>query len=535
MKIEENMLFYGDNLEILREYIDDESIDLIYLDPPFSSNRAYNVIYREASGKESPAQIAAFDDFWKWDTAAEKTFAEIVTTAPDEIVRVMKGFLEFVGRNPVMAYLVMMTIRLLELHRVLKNTGAIYLHCDPTASHYLKIVMDMIFDKENFRNEIIWKRTTAHSDARRCGAIHDTLLFYTKSHKWTWNKVYVEYPEEYIERYYRYTDKNGRRFLSRDMTAPGGRGPKYEWHGYTRYWRYTRENMEKLEREGRIFYTRTGFPRYKQYLDEMPGVAIQDVWTDIHKVDSWSPELLGYQTQKPLPLLERIIQASSNEGDIVLDPFCGCGTTVVAAHRLKRKWIGIDITPLAIGVMESRLADTFGAVEYEVIGLPVDMPGARTLAATDPYAFQLWAVGRIKARPAKEKRGADEGVDGIFYRIVDDTKKPIKGVAQVKSGHVHLRDIREFIHVMKKQEAQIGVFVTLEPPTGPMKKEALAEGFYEREGFEGKYPRIQILTVKEILGGKGVELPSLASSLDVSVPKAKRDKPKPEDLTEKLL
>jgi len=489
MKIDKNTLFYGDNLEILREYIDDESIDLVYLDPPFSSNKTYNVLFKERTEEEAAAQIVAFEDTWHWGETAEQTYQEIVDTAPDNIVRLIEGFLEFVGRNnDVMAYLVMMTIRLLELHRVLKETGSLYLHCDPTASHYLKLILDTIFDKRNFRNEIIWQYRGAGVSRRCYGRRHDTIFFYTKSDRWTFNvdEIREPYAEPTIERFKHYIGNvRGNRDYGIQKLHPKGKHP-------------------------------------------------DDVWA-IQPIAPSAKERLGYPTQKPLILLEKIIKASSNEGDWVLDPFCGCGTTIVAAHRLKRRWIGIDITPLAIGVMENRLADTFGSVEYKVRGLPVDMSGARTLAAKDPYAFQLWAVGKIRARPAREKRGADEGIDGVFYRIVDDTNKPIKGVVQVKSGRVHVRDIREFIHVVETQRAQIGVFVTLEKPTGPMRKEALAQGLYEREGFEGKYPRIQILTIEEILAGKGIQLPSLASSVDISLTRAKRDKAKPEDLTEKLL
>ena len=278
-ELKTNVLYYGDNLQILRKYIPDNSIDLIYLDPPFSSKKDYNIIFKEATGEQSAAQIKAFTDTWHWDKAAEDTFQDIILNAPPKVAKLIDAIVAGLGRNDVTAYLVMMTIRLVELRRVLKDTGSLYLHCDPTASHYLKMVLDQVFGVRNFRSEIVWKRGIAHSDAKRPGAIHEILFFYSKSDGYVWNKQFMPYDQQYVDTYYRYKDENGRVFLSDNLVAPGGRGPKYEWKGIVRNWRVTRENMEKLEREGRIFYTNKGMPRFKRYLDEMPGMPLQTIWT----------------------------------------------------------------------------------------------------------------------------------------------------------------------------------------------------------------------------------------------------------------
>jgi site-specific DNA-methyltransferase (adenine-specific) len=506
-----NVLYFGDNLEILRKYIPDNSIDLVYLDPPFNSKKDYNILFKENSGVESEAQIKAFTDSWHWTQAAQDTYHEISTSSPLKVSKLIGALHDAIGNNDVMAYLVMMTIRLIELHRVLKPTGSLYLHCDPTASHYLKLVLDQIFGPTNFRNEIVWKRTTAHNDPKRFGRIHDTILFYSKTDKHIWNTVFADYDSEYIETYYRYEDENGRKFLSDNLTAPshGSHSGQYEWHGKYppegRMWSYTKENMERLEAEGRIFYTRNNYPRLKRYLDEMSGMPAQSIWTDVLNIRSWHKEDLGYDTQKPLALLERIIQASSNEGEVILDPFCGCGTAVVAAQKLDRQWIGIDVTHLAINLMRNRLRDSFG-IEAEVIGEPEDLAGAKALAFQDRYQFQWWALGLIKARPLGEKKkGADKGIDGIITFKHDSKGTYKRVVVQVKSGHVGVNAIRE-LNTVVGDEA-IGVLVTLEPPTEPMKVEAVASGYYHSPIYDKDYPKIQILTIEELFQGKAVEMP----------------------------
>jgi len=512
-----NVLYYGDNLEILRnrEYFPDNSIDLIYLDPPFNSNKSYNILFKENGGIESEAQIKAFTDTWHWTQAAENAYHDIVTNGPLKISQLIGALHDAIGQNDVMAYLVMMTTRLIELHRVLNPIGSLYLHCDPTASHYLKLVLDQIFGPVNFRNEIVWKRSSAHSDigqgAKHMGRLHDIIFFYTKSDDYKCNMEFLAYNEEYTSAFYRYIEPDtGRRYRLGDITGPGGAAkgnPYYEFLGVTRYWRYSKERMQELYEQGRIVQAKPGaVPSYKRYLDEMSGVPLQDIWDDIQPVASQAKERLGYQTQKPLTLLERIINYSTSKGDVVLDPFCGCGTALVAAQKLNRRWIGIDITHLAITLMRNRLRDSFLGIQFEVIGEPVDLASAKALARQDRYQFQWWALGLIKARPLGEKKkGADKGIDGVIQFIDDPSDKPKRAVVQVKSGHVGVNAIRE-LKAVAAQDA-LGIFITLEPPTGPMQTEAVGAGFYHSPGWNKDYPKIQILTVEELLHGKTVDMP----------------------------
>jgi DNA modification methylase len=510
-----NVLYYGDNLEILRKYIADNSIDLIYLDPPFNSKKDYNILFKENGGVESEAQIKAFTDTWHWTQTAENTYHDIVTNGPLKVGQLIGALHDAIGQNDVMAYLVMMATRLIELHRILKPTGSLYLHCDPTASHYLKLVLDQIFGPANFRNEIVWKRSSAHSDigqgAKHMGRLHDIIFFYTKSDDYKCNMEFLAYNDEYTSAFYRYIEPDtGRRYRLGDITGPGGAAkgnPYYEFLGVTRYWRYSKERMQELYEQGRIVQAKPGaVPSYKRYLDEMSGVPLQDIWDDIQPVASQAKERQGYQTQKPLPLLERIINYSTNEGDIVLDPFCGCGTALVAAQKLNRRWIGIDITHLAITLMRNRLRDSFPGIQFEVIGEPIDLASAKALARQDRYQFQWWALGLIKARPLGEKRkGADKGFDGIIQFIDDPTGTPKRAVVQVKSGHVGVNAIRE-LKAVAAHDA-LGIFITLEPPTTPMQTEAISAGFYHSPGWNKDYPKMQILTIEELLHGKAVDMP----------------------------
>ena len=509
-----NRLIYGDNLEILRDEIPSESIDLIYLDPPFNSNQSYNVLFRSPTGEESDAQIAAFDDTWHWGEQAEREYTEILHQPNTQVAEMMEALRSFLHENDVMAYLTMMSNRLLELHRALKSTGSLYLHCDPTAGHYLKLVLDTIFGVENFRSEIIWKRTSGHSDARRYGGVHDLILFYSKSPKHrTWNQGYEPYDEEYIDQYYRYQDPDGRRFMSGDLSAAGlqGGGYDYEWKGVSRVWRVPPKTMADLDAKGYVYYTKNGIARRKRYLDEAKGLPVQDVITDIEALRSWHKERLGYPTQKPQALLERFVLASSNEGDIVLDPFCGCGTAVHAAEKLKRRWIGIDITHLAISLVEKRLRDAFPGISFEVHGTPKDEGGARELADHDKYQFQWWACSLINAHPYKgKKKGADSGIDGLIF-FQDEKKGAKKIVVSVKGGkNVGVAMIRDLAHVVARDKAKIGLFVTLEPPTKPMSKEAIKEGFYASP-TGAQFPKIQILTIAGLLDGtESPKYPDLA-------------------------
>ncbi|MYC38944.1 MAG: site-specific DNA-methyltransferase [Chloroflexi bacterium] len=522
-----NKLYFGDNLDILRNHVADESVDLIYLDPPFKSDANYNILFRERSGQQSAAQITAFEDTWKWDQDSSLAYEDVVTNAPKRLSDLLQAMRSFVGENDMMAYLTMMAQRMGELHRVLKPTGSIYLHCDPTASHYLKLLMDSVFGTSNYRNEITWKRYGAHNDvgqgSTRYGRVHDILLFYGKTENVTWQQQFVPLDENYIKTTYRYLEQDtGRRFTTTPLTGPGGAekgNPVYEWNGHTRAWRYNISKMQELHDQDRLYYSRTGYPRQKFYLDESRGVPIQDMWYDISSLSGSHKERIGFQTQKPEELLERIISASSNEGDVVLDPFCGCGTATVAAERLNRRWIGIDITHIAITLIRHRLQDTFkdDLKPYEIIGQPQDAESARALALESEhdgrYQFEWWALGLVDARPAQDKKkGADSGVDGYINFFDDNSGKAKRIVVQVKSGHVNRGQIAALKGDMEREKAEIGLFITLETPTRPMETEATSAGFYTPEHYpDAHYPRIQILTIEELLNGsKRAEYPRLA-------------------------
>ena len=430
----------------------------------------------------------------------------------------IEAFRRFIGQNAMMAYLVMMTPRLVELRRVLKPTGSLYLHCDPTASHYLKILLDAVFGKENFRNEVIWKRTGAHNSSKRCGPVHDILYFYSKSVSYNWNQQYQE-QDEYIRTRYTYKDDNGRFFYPVSLIAAGVRhgSSGHEWRGIDvtargNHWRYSIERLEQLDTEGHLYWPpRGGMPRLKMYLDEAKGALLQDVWDDIPPINSQAKERLGYPTQKPEALLERIIQASSNEGDVVLDPFCGCGTAVAAAQKLNRRWLGIDITHLAVALMKNRLKTMFDldpGAGYRVVGEPQDVGGARALFEQDPFQFQFWAVSLLEAQPQdQQKRGADRGIDGLFHFIDGQRRTSQKVVVQVKGGGTQVRDIRDLKGVVEREKAALGLFISLQEPTRPMREEEASGGFYRSDLWQRDYPKIQIRTISQLLDGQGFDLP----------------------------
>ena len=508
-----NRLLFGDNLQWLRDpkLFPDASVDLVYLDPPFNSNADYNVLFREASGEASQAQFHAFTDTWNWADAAQ-TYAEFVDHCPNTaVVEMVEALHSFLKNSPMMAYLAMMAPRLVELHRVLKPTGSLYLHCDPTASHYLRMLLDGIFGQQNFRNEIVWKRTSSHNDAGRCGNVHDVILFYGKSDSATWNKVYQKYDPDYVEKYYRYKEEDGRRFMSGDLTG-AGRGPTRDFgeKGILpppdgRHWMFDQAGIDKALKENRIFWTRNGIPRLKFYLDEAEGMPLQDWWSDIQALRSWHEELLGYPTQKPQALLERILETSSNKGDIVLDPFCGCGTTIHAAQKLGRQWIGIDVTYLAINLIKRRLKDAFGdEAKFEEKGQPTDFGSAKALAELDKWQFQQWALSLIDARPRTEGdgKGADRGVDGMLY-FYESKDKREKILVQVKGGGVQRNDVSTLLGDVNNQKFAAGILITLEKPTKPMREEAADAGRYESKLWHDKdYPKIQLLTIEGLLSGK---------------------------------
>jgi DNA modification methylase len=527
-----NQLFFGDNLDVLRESIANESVDLIYLDPPFNSARDYNILFASPEGEQSDAQITAFEDSWYWGEQAEREFAEIVRGKNTDVSEIIQALRKFLRETDMMAYLTMMTNRLLELHRTLKPTGSLYLHCDPTASHYLKIVLDGVFGRANFKNEISWKRSSAHNDAKQgrkqYGNIRDTIFFYTKSAKhWTWNWLYTSYGDDYLNKMYRHTEpETGRRYRLDNLTGPGGASkgnPSYEVMGVVRHWRYSQTKMNELIAAGRVVQTKVGnVPAYKRYLDEMQGVALQNDWQDVQPASG--NEYLGYPTQKPVALLERIIQASSNEGDVILDPFCGCGTAVHAAQKLGRQWIGIDITHLAVSLIEKRLKDAFAGIEFDVIGTPKDLEGARNLALRDKYQFQWWACSLVNAQPYQgKKKGADGGIDGLIF-FQEDAKTHKKIVVSVKGGdNVSVAMVRDLAHVVAREGAAIGLFLTLTPATRPMLTEAIKEGYYTNSVTGKAFAKIQILSIEGLLmGTEQAMFPDLARGA-TTFKKAKRE------------
>lgn len=521
-----NVLFYGDNLDILRRYIPDESVDLIYLDPPFNSDRNYNVIFKDESGRQSDAQLLAFEDTWHWGPSAEAVYAYLTNTVrnegrvPDAVSSIVASLRKGIGENQMTAYIVEMAVRLVELRRVLKKTGSLYLHCDATASHYLRLILDSIFGPMNFVNEIIWKRSDAHNDygqgAKHLGRIHDVILFYRKSELATFNPIYTPLPQETIDKWYRHVEEStGRRYNLADITGPGGAAkgnPFYEFLGVKRYWRYSKERMQELYDKGLIVQTRPGaVPARKRYLDESKGVALQDVWTDIEMLRGLTKgERLGYPTQKPLALLERIIAVSSNKGDIVLDPFCGCGTALIAAQKLERRWIGIDITYLAIAVMKARLVDSFALTDVPIVGQPTEVEGARQLAQSPEgrYQFQWWALGLVDAKPigGTEKKGADRGIDGVVT-FTDKGGELNRILVSVKSGGVNSAMVRDLKGTIEREKAAIGLFITLEPYSKEMKLEADTAGLWRSDVWKRDYPRIQLLTISDLLVGKKPQLP----------------------------
>ena len=411
----------------------------------------------------------------------------------------------------MMAYLTMMAVRLIELHRVLKDTGSLYLHCDPTASHYLKILLDAVFGKGNYGNEIIWQRTNSKSLAStRFAKNHDTILRYTKSNEWIWNPQFTPHDPDYVRKFYKYKDSDGRVYRLGDITNPNKNRPNltYEFLGVLRVWRWTEARMQKAFEDGIVIQTKPGaVPVMKRYLDEQQGNPVGSIWSDIKPVQPHAQERLGYPTQKPVALLERILMASSNEGDTVLDPFCGCGTTVHAAQKLNRNWIGIDVTHLAIGLIERRLKDAFEGIEFETHGTPKDIGGAAALAAADKYEFEKWALSLINAQPWKGgKKGADKGIDGIRYIGKSD-----RCIVSVKGGkNVGVAMVRDLVGVLDREGAQMGVFLTLTPPTKPMLTEAAAAGQYAPDGLTSPpVPKVQIVTVEELLehGERALRIP----------------------------
>jgi site-specific DNA-methyltransferase (adenine-specific) len=520
-----NQLYYGDNLAVLRDYIPDQSVDLIYLDPPFNSRQDYNVLFAEKDGARSASQITAFKDTWEWNQEAARSYEEVVETG-GRVAEAMRAFHTLLGGTDMLAYLAMMAPRLVELRRVLKESGSIYLHCDPTASHYLKLLMDAVFGPQHFRNEIIWKRSHGHNSANRYGSSHDVILFSAKGDEPRWNRIFQVYDESYVEKHYRHVDADGRRYKHENPTGAGVRHgvTGQPWRGIdptpkNRHWAKTPAKMDELDAEGLVHWPTTpgAWPYIKTYLDEKGGTPAQDVWADIPPINMVAKERLGYPTQKPEALLERILRASSNEGDVVLDPFCGCGTTIQVAQKLNRRWIGIDITHLAIGLIKTRLDDAYGPEirsTYQVIGEPTDVAGAAQLAEENKYQFQYWALGLCGARPNEAiKKGADRGIDGRLYFHDDNSGTSKQIIFSVKGGqNIGVSEVRDLIGVLQREKAEIGVYISFAEPTREMRREAAEAGFYTSPGISGsaghKYPRIQLLTIHDLIeGNKSVQRP----------------------------
>jgi DNA modification methylase len=559
-----NKLFYGDNLDVLRRKIASESVDLCYIDPPFNSKRNYFQIYNNQGG-EDRAQAQAFVDTWNWGDEAVEGLNYILdlerlqprageTRWTEQTVELIRGLEKVLGRGSLLAYLIHMTLRIVEIHRALRSTGSFYLHCDPTASHYLKLVLDAVFCGQggDFLNEIIWKRSSSHNRAKRWGPVHDTLFFYSKSSQYVWNRTFSEYEAKYLDSKYRHLDNEGRRYRLSDLTGPGIRqgDSGQEWQGvnptsYGRHWEPphdralppwfaypegwsdlpVRERLELMDQAGLIQWPKKkdGRPEFRRYLETASGTPVQDVITDLDPINSRAAERLGYDTQKPEALLERVIKASSNETDTILDAYCGCGTTVAVAQRLKRQWIGIDITYQSISLilkrLEDRYPDDWPAIEANILldGVPRDLESAVALANRKDdktrKEFEKWAVLTFSKNQARinEKKGADGGIDGVAYFLLDkDTNG--KAIFQVKSRPGNRADLATLNSDRLREKAEFGFLICTALPTKPMHDEIAAAGKFKHPLLNREDDRLQVITVAELFDhpgrpGKRLDLP----------------------------
>lgn len=546
-KNEGGALFYGDNLEVLRTYVRDESVDLVYLDPPFNSNASYNVLFAEQDGSRSAAQVKAFGDTWRWDQGAATAYEEVVE-AGGQVSQAMRAFQTLLGPSNMLAYLSMMAPRLVELHRAMKPSASLYLHCDATASHYLKLLLDAVFGPENLRNEIVWQRTLSKGQMKaKLPHNHDVILSYKRTQEAFWNPdaAFQPYDPTNLDaktmKKYSHQDSDGRRYQLTSLLSPNPDRPNldYEFLGVRRVWRWTQERMLQEHAAGRVVQSKPGaVPRFKRYLDEQRGRPLGDVWTDIPPLNSQAAERLGYPTQKPEALLERIIEMSSEPGDVVLDPFCGCGTAIAVSERLERRWIGIDVTFLATHLIKSRLAEAFGdTLDFDVIGEPTTKSEAEKLAQEDSFQFEAWALSKVKARNSDKRKGADRGVDGRLPFHEKPGGKTRQVIISVKSGKIAPEHVRDLRGVIEREEAEIGVLISMREPTPAMRTEAAAAGVYrsgsEGVGTWGDHPRIQLLTVQELLEGKRIDKPPAVGSFPRGW-QAGRAKPRRRHRTEPL-
>lgn len=530
MSFSPDTLYYGDCLDWMSQW-DDQCVDLIYADPPFNSKQDYSILFSDKRGEL--AQYRAFTDTWNWDMAAEDRLDRILGAVARPSHRVITGLHAILGESGALAYLTYMAERLEHVHRLLKPTGSLYLHCDPTMSHYLKLILDAIFGPQHFKNEVIWKRTGAHGRAKRWGPIHDVILYYAKSKKAVWNRIYEKYDPDYIADFYRFSDTRGKYQLV-TLDGPGIRygSSGKPWRDVDpstkgRHWEVPPDNalpgdfefpkgysdmscqerLDVLDDAGMVYWPPRGtVPRYKRYLSVSKGNPIQDVIRDIRPIGSRGRERLGYPTQKPLALLSRIIQASSNPGDVVLDPFCGCGTAVEAASQLSRRWIGIDISSFAIDLIREK------RLKYQRVstqGIPYDYRSAKKLATEKPFSFESWAVTRLPGFAPNTKQRGDGGVDGRakLYKKPDDWKSRL-ALAQVKGGGFNLSELRDFIHVTNRDNAALGVYVTLDPVTTRDARKEAATAKSVTVGAE-RYPRCQLWPITDHFDGRRPHLPTM--------------------------
>lgn len=522
-----NHLYFGDCLDVLRslnENYPQPFIDLIYIDPPFNSKRNYNVLFESMDIKDANAQKQAFAD--TWSNVAYMDELQMLAEMHKDGYDVPSAFSKAKSiSDSAVAYLTTMALRIYYMHKLLKDTGSFYLHCDPTMSHYLKLICDMIFGERYFQNEITWQRTNTHNDAKQgrkaYGNVNDIILFYSKSNHNTFQQQYLQHNKEYVKSFYKFQDENGRYYSLGDLGAPGGEekgNPYYEFLGIKKFWRYSEKRMQELYKEGMIIQTKTGtVPRLKRYLDESKGIAIQNNWTDIKPLQASQKEKLGYPTQKPEALMERIIKTSSNEGDVVADFFCGCGTTISVAQKLNRQWLGADISHLAIRLIVKRLTDHYGeGIKHnlKIHGFPADVASARELAEkTDKgrILFQEWVIEVLLNGVANEKKVADGGYDGYLTYQTQTGKEFV--LIEIKSGKVNVTNIREFIRVIDKQKANAGIFVCFESTvTKEMLKEAKSAGHIKIADAEFGQDKIQIITVEQLMSNHHPNLPNVSST-----------------------
>lgn len=526
-----NKLYYGDNLTVMQAHMRSGSVDLIYLDPPFNSNRTYNLIYSKLTGAPLPEQEEAFCDAWDLDAEKIEMARQMPVLLREEGIDedVVSFWMAWVNalktaQPKLLAYLIYMSVRLVQMRKLLKPTGCIYVHCDPSASHYMKVFMDSIFGHQNFRNDIIWKRTNTHNDAKTWSRVSDNILFYSKGPRFTWNTPREAHSEEYVAAKYRHDDGDGRTYRLDNMTSPNPRpNMMYEWRGFpypVAGWRYSRDTMQRLHDEGRVWYPRradgaddtTKRPQLKRYLEEMKGGVMGNVWTDILPINSRALDRLGYPTQKPKPLLARIIEASSNPGDVVFDPFCGCGTAIYAAHEAGRRWIGCDIAILSVRIVRDVLAARYAlheGLDYEVSGVPLTVEGADMLFSEDPRQFQHWVV-ELAGGFSSKAWSNDRGIDG---RIYFETSAGLRSmVLSVKGGKLKPDFTREVMGVVSREaNVDIGGLICRLPPTRGMLQDAATAGSVAIGGKH--YPRLQIRTVADLLAGRGFDTPSHVRTL----------------------